>query len=129
MRATGRRAVALALALGALGLPSSAAADWPLYGHDLANSRNAALEGPSPSQVGSLSQAWAFKSSTGDFTGTPVIADGVLVAGNNGGWGSPPHALTRKGIWSQKLGQPLYRTAAVAPNASGGAAAYFPVAH
>src|SRR5256885_11718141 len=117
MRATGRRAVALALALGALGLPSSAAADWPLYGHDLANSRNATLEGPSPSQVGSLSQAWAFKSSTGDFTGTPVIAGGVLVAGNNGGWVYALDAVTGKVIWSKNVGQPINGTAAIDPNA------------
>src|SRR6266545_2007286 len=67
-------AALLVLTLAALGLPGAAMADWPLYGHDLANSRNAGADGPSASQVGSLSQAWAFTSSTGDFTGTPVVA-------------------------------------------------------
>src|SRR3954471_18706224 len=76
------RAALVLLALCGLALPSAASADWPVYGHDLANSRDAGLEGRSP---GELSQAWAFKSPTGDFTGTPVVSGGVLVAGDNGG--------------------------------------------
>src|SRR5947207_11404574 len=106
--AGGRRvrlaAAVLALALTGLGLPSAAAADWPVYGHDLANSRDAGSDGPSPGQ---LSQAWAFKSSTGDFTGTPVVAGGVLVAGNNGGWVYALDAVSGKVLWSKDVGQPI----------------------
>src|SRR5436189_4895843 len=81
-----RRVLGSAVVLGstlALVAPGPAAADWPVYGHDLANSRSAGSSGPSMSQVGSLHRAWAFKSSNGDFTGTPVVAGGTLVAGAN----------------------------------------------
>src|SRR2546429_8459156 len=47
--------------------PSPSAADWPTYGHDLANSRSAGGQGPSMSQIGSLHPAWTFNSSNGDF--------------------------------------------------------------
>ena len=80
-----RRALIAAVALAALGTPATAAADWPVYGHDLANTRDAGAEGPPASQVASLGRAWTFTSPTGDFTGTPVISDGVLVAGDHGG--------------------------------------------
>src|SRR5436190_6789663 len=79
-------AAALALALVFVAFPTGAMAAWPIYGHDLANSRDAGVDGPSAAQVGSLSKAWTFTSSTGDFTGTPVVANGILVAGNNAGW-------------------------------------------
>src|SRR5690348_9637737 len=79
-------ATTLALAVTALGVPSATMAAWPIYGHDLSNSRSAGADGPAPAQVATMSRAWTFTSSTGDFTGTPVVANGVLVAGNNGGW-------------------------------------------
>src|SRR5437763_13798606 len=82
-------------------LPAFARADWPVYGHDLTNTRNAGVAGPAPSQVGSLKQAWAFKSSTGDFTGTPVEAGGVLVAGNNTGWVYGLSAVSGKRLWTR----------------------------
>src|SRR5437588_1260560 len=101
-----RRAAGV-LIVAALAMPAAAQADWPVYGHDLANSRDAGAAGPSPSQVASLSQAWAFKSSTGDFTGTPVVADGVIVAGNNGGWVYALDAVTGKVRWSRDIGQQI----------------------
>src|SRR3954464_6870303 len=113
-------AAVLALALSGLGLPSAALADWPVYGHDLANSRDAGSEGPPPGQ---LSQAWAFNSSTGDFTGTPVVAGGVLVAGNNGGWVYALDAVSGKLRWSRNLGSPINGSAAI-----DGATAFVPVA-
>jgi len=119
-------AAVLALAvLIALAMPGRAMADWPLYGHDLTNSRDAGPEGPSPSQ---LSQAWQFQTSTGDFTGTPVEAGGVLVAGNNGGWVFGLDAATGKVLWSRDVGQPINGTAAIDLNARGGPAVYVPVA-
>src|SRR5215212_6729045 len=36
--------------------------DWPLYGRDLANSRNGGSAGPSPTQVPNLGPAWRFHS-------------------------------------------------------------------
>jgi polyvinyl alcohol dehydrogenase (cytochrome) len=109
-------------------LPAVARADWPVYGHDLANSRDAGSAGPSLSQVATLKQAWAFKSSTGDFTATPVVAGGVLVAGNNGGWVYALNAVTGKMLWSRNVGQPINGSAAIDLAAPGGALAFVPVA-
>src|SRR2546423_2712025 len=97
------------LAFGALVLPPTANADWPVYGHDLSNSRDAGADGPSPSEVATMSQAWAFRSSTGDFTGTPVVAGGVLVAGDNTRPGFPPYAGARPGPGAKPPGRPSTR--------------------
>jgi len=122
------RVAALVVALVALGLPATAMADWPLYGHDLANSRDAGAAGPSPSQLGSISAAWAFTTPTGDFTGTPVISRGVLVAGNNGGWIYALDPVSGRVLWSKDVGQPINGTAAIDPHAPHGGAVYVPVA-
>ena len=124
-----RHALALML-LCALGvaIPPLARADWPVYGHDLSNSRDAGGDGPSRSEVGSLKQAWAFNTSTGDFTGTPAVAGGVLVAGNNGGWVYALNAVTGKGLWSRNVGQQINGSAAIDLGAPGGAVAFVPVA-
>src|SRR3954462_7882099 len=123
-----RQGLSLLLALGALVLPAPALADWPVYGHDLANSRDAGDEGPAPSQVGSLSRAWTFESPTGDFTGTPVVAGGVLVAGDHGGHVYALDAVTGHVRWSAGVGHPVNGTATIDTDAPGGAAAYVPVA-
>jgi polyvinyl alcohol dehydrogenase (cytochrome) len=120
--------LSIVLFVGALGLPSAAMADWPVYGHDLANSRNAGPNGPSKAQVATAKKAWVFNSSTGDFTGTPVISHGVLVAGNNGGWVYALDAVTGKVLWSKNVGHPITGTAAIDPRAPGGAAVFVPVA-
>lgn len=129
-----RRAVCVArwaaplVVLAALAAPSPAAAAWPLYGHDLANSRNARRAGPSPRQVASLSRAWTFNSPTGDFTGTPVVAGGVLVAGDNGGGIYALDAVSGRVRWSKHVGQPINGTAAIDLHAPGGATVFIPVA-
>jgi outer membrane protein assembly factor BamB len=124
-----RHMLALALVAAIVSaLPAVSRADWPVYGHDLSNSRDAGAEGPSPPQVGSLQQAWAFKSSTGDFTGTPVVAGGVLVAGNNGGSIYALNAVTGKLLWSRDVGQQINGSAAIDLHAQGGALAFVPVA-
>lgn len=128
-RRVGLIAAVAAFALGAVWLPGVAAADWPIYGHDLANSRDAGAAGPSLTQLGSISQpAWTFKASTGDFTGTPVVADGVLVAGNNGGFVYALDAVSGKVLWSKDVGQQINGTAAIDPNAPGGPTVFVPVA-
>src|SRR5690349_9890301 len=113
-----------AVAMASLAVPAGAAADWPVYGHDLANSRNAGDAGPPKSKAGSLSRAWTFNAPTGDFTGTPVVAHGVLVAGNNGGWVYGLDAVTGKVRWSRNLGSPINGSAAI-----DGDTAFVPVAH
>src|SRR4051794_29574131 len=119
---------AAVVAVASLAAPARATADWPMYGHDLANSRNAGDAGPPKSQAGSLTRAWTFNASTGDFTGTPVVANGVLVAGNNGGWVYALDAVTGKVRWSKDVGHPVNGTAAIDANARGGGAVYVPVA-
>src|SRR5690242_21726671 len=66
-----------------LSLAGTAAADWPVYGHDLGNSRSAGADGPTAAEAATLQRAWTFNSPNGDFTGTPVVAGGTLVAGTN----------------------------------------------
>src|SRR3954463_98848 len=119
---------AMATATALLALPAAARADWPVYGHDLANTRTAAAEGPSRDKLGSLQQAWSFKSDTGDFTGTPVVAGGVVVAGDQGGWVYALDAVTGKKLWSKQVGSRVNGTAAIDLDAPGGAAVYVPVA-
>jgi polyvinyl alcohol dehydrogenase (cytochrome) len=109
-------------------LAPAAHADWPVYGHDLANTRTAAAEGPSRDKLGSLEQAWSFKSDTGDFTGTPVVAGGVLVAGDQGGWVYALDAVTGKKLWSKQVGARVNGSAAIDLHAPGGPAVYVPVA-
>ena len=119
----------VAVAVGA-GLPGSAAADWPFYGHDLTNTRNAGSEGPTRDQIvsPSLEQAWRFDSPTGDFTGTPVVAGGVVVAGDEGGWAYGLDAVKGKKLWGVELGDRINGSAAIDMNAPGGPTAYVPVA-
>src|SRR4051812_632977 len=118
---------ALAALAAAAAAPSAARADWPVYGHDLANSRHAA-DGPTPTEARALKQAWTFDSPTGDFTGTPVVADGVLVAGDQGGFVYALDATTGKLRWSREVGSPVNGTAAIDVDAPGGPTVYVPVA-
>src|SRR5436305_11974804 len=111
-RARWVKRAALACALAVLALPSAAMADWPVYGHDLANTRNGGTAGPSAAEVPGLSQAWSFKSPTGDFTATPVIAGGILVAGDQGGYVYALSAVTGKLLWSRNLHAPINGSAA-----------------
>jgi polyvinyl alcohol dehydrogenase (cytochrome) len=99
-----------------------------MYGHDLANTRNAGDAGPAPSQVGSVSQAWRFDSPTGDFTGTPAVAGGVVVAGDQGGHVYALNAVTGKMLWSKDAGAPINGSAAIDLAAPGGPTAFVPVA-
>ena len=120
---------AIALLVAALALTAApAAADWPVYGHDLANSRSAGREGPPLSEAASLRQAWTFSSSNGDFTGTPVLADGTLVAGTGLGTVYALDAVTGKLRWSRDLGDQINGSAAIDPDAPGGPTVFVPIA-
>src|SRR5204862_7018551 len=85
--------------------------------------------GPTLAAIPTLQQAWTFNSSTGDFTGTPVVANGVLVAGSYGGVVYALDAVTGKLRWSRDLGQPINGSAAIDVRAPGGAAVYVPLQH
>ena len=90
-----RRAALLAAGLATLALTVSPAAsasrascgpakhaggDWPMYGHDYGNSRFQDQELTLGTlQAPTLQKAWAFSTDgKGDFTGTPVVADGCI---------------------------------------------------
>ncbi|MEA2427137.1 MAG: hypothetical protein QOF37_765 [Thermoleophilaceae bacterium] len=125
----GSSTAAAAIACAALlALPASAAADWPVYGHDLANSRNAGGDGPPASHVGSLSRAWTFNAPLGDFTGTPAVAGGVVVAGTYDGSIYALDAVAGKVLWSKHVDAPVNGSAAIDLGAPGGAAVYVAVA-
>ncbi len=89
---------------------------WPMYGHDLANSRNAGAAGPSPSAARRLGPVWSFESTTGGLTGTPAVAEGRVVALSNNGVVYALDALTGNLQWRREVDLPrhyLNGTAAV----------------
>jgi len=78
--------------------------DWPTYGHDLSNTRNQDHERAiSDEDAATLAPVWTFSSNgaggSGDFTGTPAVADGCLFAGSNGGWVYAINADTGHLVW------------------------------
>jgi polyvinyl alcohol dehydrogenase (cytochrome) len=111
-----------------VGAPSAAADSWPVYGRDLANSRHAGTDGPTVAQAASLTQRWSFTDPAGDFTGTPVVAGGVLVAGSYAGRVHCLDAVTGKERWSRDAGGPINGTAAIDRGAPDGGTVYVPVA-
>jgi polyvinyl alcohol dehydrogenase (cytochrome) len=126
-----RRVLVRAIACGvfaAVWLAGPAAADWPIYGHDLGNSRSSGVDGPTAGEAATLQRAWTFNSSNGDFTGTPVVAGGVLVAGSNLGSVYALDPVSGKVMWARNLGQPINASAAIDLNARGGPLALVPVA-
>lgn len=106
--------VTLSLALG--GLPVAAAppagcagpapgGEWPLYGRDLSNSRDqSSADAISTATVPTLAPAWSFSArdagGRGDFTGTPVVAEGCVYVGSNQGWVFGVNAQTGAKVWA-----------------------------
>jgi polyvinyl alcohol dehydrogenase (cytochrome) len=86
---------------------------WPFYGHDLSNTRDGGDAGPRPDQVGELGIAWSFFSGDGDFTGTPVVARGLVVGGTNKGKVFAIDAQTGKQKWAHTIGKTINGTVAV----------------
>ncbi|MFL5895001.1 MAG: PQQ-binding-like beta-propeller repeat protein [Thermoleophilaceae bacterium] len=87
--------------------------EWPVYGHDLSNTRDGGPAGPKPGDLFNLGVAWTFYSSHGDFTGTPVVAGGVLAVGSNTGRVFAIDASTGKQIWHRDVGAPVNGTLAI----------------
>lgn len=82
--------------------------EWRSYGHDLANSRFQDAEHDiGPLEAATLAPVWTFSSHAaggeGDFTGTPVVADGCLFAASNRGWVFALNADTGALVWKTKL--------------------------
>ena len=91
-------------------------ASWPFYGHDLANTRDGGQDGPTPAEVPNLGVAWSFYSNKGDFTGTPVVAKGLVLAGSNAGMVYAIDAATGRRRWAHSTGSIVNGSLAVAGN-------------
>src|SRR5947208_14485823 len=78
-----RALVGLLLALAALPLPA-ALADWPMYGHDVANTRDAGGDGPARGEVAGLRRLWRFRIADRPVTGTPGVRGHRPVAAAGG---------------------------------------------
>jgi polyvinyl alcohol dehydrogenase (cytochrome) len=91
--------------------PASASGEWPVYGHDAANSRDQSREHRiGPSTVGSLSAAWTFSTARyGDssaFNTTPVVAGGCAFIGSAAGYVYAIDASTGRLVWKRHLNVP-----------------------
>ena len=87
---------------------------WPFYGKDLSNTRDGGKTGPAKDEVPLLGPAWSFYSRDGDFTGTPVVASGMVVVGSNTGRVYALDGATGKLRWQRKLGEePINNSVAV----------------
>ena len=65
--------------------------EWRSYGGDLSNSRTQTHEKSiTVNDAPTLTSAWTFSSvsngGSGDFTGTPVVADGCMYVASTRGW-------------------------------------------
>jgi polyvinyl alcohol dehydrogenase (cytochrome) len=105
------RTLIVTVALAALAGPAEAA-DWPVYGRDLANTRTTS-DGPAPARATTLKQAWSFTDPDGDFTGTPVVAAGRLVAGSFAGHVYAFDADSGRRLWTADVGAPVNGSAAI----------------
>jgi polyvinyl alcohol dehydrogenase (cytochrome) len=91
--------------------PPSGGGEWPMYGHDPANTRTQGEEsGLGPSAVSALSPAWVFSTaSTGDGTGfnsPPVVYDGCAFVASFGGTAYALDSNTGHVVWQHKLEAP-----------------------
>lgn len=97
----------VAAALPACSAPAAEGSEWPMYGHDYANSRHQSATSIGPAEAARLAPAWTFSSKQaggdGDFTGTPVVAGGCLFVGSNTGWVFAADAETGEPVWTTQL--------------------------
>jgi polyvinyl alcohol dehydrogenase (cytochrome) len=101
-------------AAGAAAAPCTTPAsggDWPVYGHDVANTRTQPDEhGLGPAAAANLTPAWVFSTgSTGDgsqLTTTPVVSDGCVFIGSFNGYVYGLDASTGHVVWQRKLDAP-----------------------
>lgn len=82
--------------------------DWPSFGNDLSNTRSQPREKRiTPETAPFLLPKWTFSISgaggSGNFQSTPVIADGCLYAGTNGGTVFALNADTGALVWKRRL--------------------------
>jgi len=82
--------------------------DWRVYGHDDANTRSQPAEKTiGRLEAAQLAPAWTFSSAeaggSGDFTGTPTVADGCVYIGSNDGWVFAMNADTGTKVWAKEV--------------------------
>lgn len=85
-----------------------AGGDWPMYGHDFANTRTQPAEKTiGPVQAATLKKSFSVSASQaggdGDFTGTPVVADGCLFMASTTGWVFAVNADTGQKVWATQV--------------------------
>lgn len=106
--------VVLALAPAAMAAPDrcsarpSGSGEWPIYGHDLANTRDQHQERAiGPRSVSGLSPAWVFSSARyGDqsaFNTTPIVSGGCVFIGSAAGNLYAISASTGQLVWRRHL--------------------------
>jgi polyvinyl alcohol dehydrogenase (cytochrome) len=84
--------------------------EWRTFGHDYSNTRVQAREKSiAPADVPLLTPVWSFSGTKegveGDFTGTPIVADGCVYAATNRGFAIALNADTGKLVWKTKFPQ------------------------
>jgi polyvinyl alcohol dehydrogenase (cytochrome) len=90
----------LATTAGASGAPGS---DWTTYGYDPGNSRTQPFEHDiTPADAAQLAVKWV-ATTTGDVSGTPVVAGGAVYFGDFGGTVWKLDANTGAVIWSRSV--------------------------
>ena len=82
--------------------------EWRSMGQDATNSRVQPREKSiAPADVPLLTPAWTFSGPSedveGDFTGTPIVADGCVYAATNRGWAIALNADTGRLVWKTKF--------------------------
>ena len=82
--------------------------EWRMYGHDYSNTRAQPAEHTiGPQQAMQLAPAWTFSSTqaggSGDFTGTPTVADGCVYVGSNDGWVFAMNADNGALVWKKQV--------------------------
>ncbi|MDQ1706697.1 MAG: hypothetical protein QOF18_3063 [Frankiaceae bacterium] len=94
-----------AAAAGTCAPAAHAGGEWRSYGHDFANTRSQPAEHTiPPTTAPTLHKAFAVSASDaggdGDFTGTPVVADGCLFLASTTGWVFAVNADTGRKVWA-----------------------------
>lgn len=117
---TGFQAIAAALALGASAVASQVhadpvyeAADWPMYNYDQAGTRyNAAENTLNTGNVGGLHVVW-HKDTLAPVSATPVVAGGVVYAGDMSGAFWALNASSGAVVWNTQLSGPITASALI----------------
>jgi polyvinyl alcohol dehydrogenase (cytochrome) len=103
--------------IAGVSVPESAATDWTLYGHDLANSRlNPHETAINRSTVKQLRVVWSTKGLIG-VTGTPTVSNGIVYYDDWIGGVHAVRASTGAPIWTTKVGGSFIGSPAVTSDA------------